>query len=270
MSFALDTTSPFPRQQVNADDTRTPWDAWSIAGGLPESGGGGGGGLPIDGLVFHLDGESLGAIASQISVWPALVGPDATEGSATSQPVVVDWGYGGLKAASFDGWNDQLQANVVPATGSAERTLIVVFSNYNNNAGSTGNPYQHLLMYGGVMNFGSYSITPLTAATPDLGNHYWGAVFISNEAPTNAPTIVAMAYDGTTDHLVVNGTEVGTHAVALSTQSSYGITLGSRILGPAECCDVDVASVLAYDRYLSGAELDNAFTYLANRFGISL
>ena len=239
----------------------------------PGGGGGGGGGgatLPASGLVLHLDGASLGSVSSSISSWTALVGTAATEGDSGSQPVVADWGYGGLKAASFDGWNDRLQTNIAPATGTNGRTMFVVFRNYQNRSAMTGSTYEHLIMYGGLGNLGSYSITLFTASNAKIGSHYWGSNYASTTAPTSDATIVAAAYDGSTDHLIINGTEVSTNSVTLTTQDSYGVTLGSRISGPAECTDVDIAAVLVYDHYVSGQDLDDAFAYLGDRFNITV
>lgn len=220
--------------------------------------------LPTTGLVLHLDGDELGAVASAVATWTGLVGgDDAAQATADARPTVVT-GAGGRKAASFDG-GDRMTTSIVPATGSNGRTLIAVVRVL----GGSGT-YAHVLHYGGEGGADAYGLTSRTGGAARWGNHYWVWSWLSSAVPSGDAEIVCIGYDGTDDHLWVNGESGGTNTFACATGSGRALVLGSNHAGSAEFFTGELSAVVAYDHYLSDADRDAAFEYLADRFDITL
>lgn len=232
---------------------------------LPPGGGGGEGGLPSEGLVLYLDGEDLGTVGDAIASWTGRVGgDDATQSTAGNRPAVSDWD-GALKAALFAG-ADFLRTTVVPATGAGARTLIAVVRN----AGVSGWSYDHVLQYGTPDTQRAYGLTSVTALFSYWGNDRWNGFMRSTDLVDTGAHVLVVAYDGTTDRIWRDGTQIVTETIALDTGNTHGLVLGGRCDGAAEFAQIEIAAVAAWDTYLDDATRDEAVTFLAERFGIAL
>lgn len=228
------------------------------------SGDGGGGGLPSVGLVLHLDGDQLGDVGAAIATWTALVGSDATQGTGGARPVVSDWD-GERKAALFAG-ADFLNTTVVPATGADPRTLIVVVRN----AGVSGASYDHVVQYGTLDTQRAYGLTSVTALFSYWGNDRYNGFLRSTDTVDTSAHVLVVAYDGTTDRIWRDGTQIVTETIALDTGNTHGLVLGGRCDGLAEYAQIEIAAVAAYSAYLDDTSRGAAVTYLAERYGITL
>jgi hypothetical protein len=91
---------------------------------------------------------------------------------------------------------------------------------------------------------------------------------MSNADPTTTTTIATALYDGTTDHLYLNGSLAVTgdmSSTPLDTRTTTGVAHGL-VAGPGYYGDI--SEIIVYDRSLSTAELNAVHTYLKNRFNI--
>ena len=224
---------------------------------------GGGGGLPSVGLVLHLDGDQLGDVGDAIATWTALVGSDATQGTAGNRPAVVDWD-GERKAAQFAS-ADHLRTTVVPATGADPRTLIAVVRN----AGVSGASYDHVVQYGTPDTQRAYGLTSVTALFQYWGNDRWNGFMRSTDLVDTDAHVLVVAYDGTTDRLWRDGTLLVSETIALDTGNAAGLVLGARV-DAAEFAQIEIAAVAAYSAYLDDTSREAAVSYLAERYGITL
>ncbi len=222
--------------------------------------------LRADSLAGLTDGAAVGT-------WSDVSGQgnDATQSDGAMRPTYRTNVVNGLPAVRFAGNGQWMRTPVVPAMGTGPRTLVVVVANAQ---GTAANGYNHILHYGNKSTLRAYGLAWRTlsnqAGGTNPGNHYWSDGFSSQFAPTTAPTILAIRYDGAVDEMFVNGQTAGSKPVVLNTGGTHALKIGARLDGGMEFFQGDVLEVVAFGTALTDSERQSLECTLGAKYGISL
>lgn len=162
----------------------------------------------------------------------------------------------------FDG-SHYLDAGIIgPASGAAGRCIIAVVSD----VVPTGNGYNHVVHYGSANTRQAYGLTTraYTAQTGGYagpGNHYWNDG-MADAIPLNASLhVLTIYYDGSIDHLRIDGGEVVNKAVTLDTIISAPFYVGTRVV-PDESFVGRLHELIVYSAVPSSLDIQGVERYL--------
>lgn len=198
-------------------------------------------------------------------------GRDLVQATGANQPTWIDAQQNGLPSIDFDGTASFMQVSSgVPATGANTRCIIAVIINPTISASDI---YQHVCHYGQAnagLAYGATirSYTPQTT-NPGPGNHYWGSGFGNVDAYSSGlDSVLTLWYDGTDDHMRLNGTEYASKTVALNTDSSVPFIVGRRITA-GEYYDGGIGELVVYSTAPSVTDIALIEAALMTRWGLS-
>lgn len=265
MLILTDQIKPFPRQLTNADDVRSPWDAYTSVGGLPESQRQVIDPTQMDGVIEVWSPDQPGLIAledgDRVLSWTPLTDGNNTviAGSgSTERPTFVPKAFSGLyPGIRFDG-----VGNVLTGTNPSplwEANLTVVFTAQSTTTSGVAFEYTN---DGFVSTADSFAV----AAGSGITNAYIGIPekgFYLQDGLTTARVVSMRVTRATSTFLFrVNGADVGAtmgatppaHTPGGTTTFSFGgsqsgpmfwggtlgrIAFFNRVLTPAETLDVE-------------------------------
>lgn len=209
--------------------------------------------LPASGMILHLRASEITGLADgdPVSTWSDLSGAahDATA-SGSARPLYKTNIVNGKAVVRFDGTDDGMLSSA--AITASAYTIAVVYA-YNNTASAA-----HRVVQGS----NNWLMGPYT----NIHRLYSGVGFIDGPAVSQNVFVKSISYadpgaGSPAPVLRVNGTAYGPGSGA-----SYPGTIGLGVSGAfAETADSDVAEVIAWNRILSAAELndvDDIFTGL--------
>jgi hypothetical protein len=165
---------------------------------------------------------------------------------------------------------DVLQAvNSTGITGNDDRTVITVWTNSVN----TTQNFQHTFHMGTADTNRAYGISVSRASSNLVGNHYWAGEYTTNKTGNAVPHMALASWDGDggtpgsgLDSWYVDGRFGGTSNRDPLNTGADSITIGSRLLPPAEGIRGDIAEVIVYDSTLTAAEQQAIGRYLTNKY----
>lgn len=207
------------------------------------------------------DGDPVGYVADLSGN-----GNPATQPTSAQRPTLWQ-DAGGTWHLDFDGVDDWMDTGVTAVAGKADRFAAV--------AGDfipTTRPYNHLLHSGSQATGGSWGLVTRVAGVDGLGNHYWGSGYNSGIAITGADVFsVNLAGEVETYRSARTDTAVD-HALPaeVSTGTTYGFKLMSRISSPAEFGKGKLFGAVILGRAVTATERARLETYLANISGVTL
>ncbi|MEM7390871.1 MAG: thrombospondin type 3 repeat-containing protein, partial [Verrucomicrobiota bacterium] len=177
----------------------------------------------------------------------------------------------GHSAVAFNA-NQLGRKNLLGITGNDDRTVIAVWAN----AINFGANYQHTIHVGNPVGNQTYGHSVYRGGNSRIGNHYWAAGFDSTAVGSPASTIAISAWDGDggsgangLDEWFVNGVPSGSSDRAPLNTGDLQCRIGSRLNGPVEGIQGDIAEILVYDRVLSTAEQLEVGRYLTIKYDLN-
>lgn len=232
--------------------------------GSADGGGGGGGSLPSTGLWAHYNAEDIAGLSDgdPIATWADSSGNgrNATQSNASARPIYKTAIVNGLPVVRFG----NLEYFSLPSPAALSEGEIFVVLKNDNDPPTSGQ--------GGIWRVGTSGSADHYPWTD--GNIYmgWGS---NGRKNVGNPTL-SMA----TWHILNISSEAGSWvlrqngAVFYSTGSNTPAFVNPAYLGRSSVTsylyDGDMAEIAWYDQVLSSDDRDDAHTYLADRYGITL
>ena len=181
----------------------------------------------------------------------------------------------GCAALYFEGnaGGDDLEAsNNTGITGNADLTVITVWANRVN----TGQNFQHAFHMGTTTAEGeAYGISVARNTSDRIGNHYWYSGFDSSASSTADGMMAVATWDGDggtagngLDSWYVDGKFAGANDRGPLNIGPDQLRIGSRLSGPTEGIQGDIAEVIIYDTALTWEQQDRLGKHLADKYGI--
>lgn len=203
---------------------------------------------------------------SAVSSWSDSSGNSntASQGTATNQPTYRTSIINGQPVVRFDGTNDYMGTSFIPPTGANPRTIFTVTSNH-----STTGTGRWVYAYGLSPNNTMYGLMNVISSTAYFANDYWNSNLTSSYTSSGTTPIISQVYNGTTDLMYANGTQVGTKTQTLATASG-SLRLGARADTVTAYGGFDMAEMLVFDSALTATQRQMVETYLYRKYNISV
>ncbi len=225
--------------------------------------------LPTDGLVLKLDADTGVATGSNsiVSSWADQSGLENDLLVSDGDPRLLTDALNGHNVIEFDGTGDKLSRTVdlngLPA-GNSERTVFLV-ARYD----GTG--------YGGVAygdNRKNQTFGAVVDTNGNLAVQGWGGAndFRSGERGTGSGWLLQeIVHDGATVSHYRDGSLIAARAHTYNTDvaNGDGLVIGAEIDGSPNI-DMDIATLLIYDRALSNSERQQVENYLQEKYFANL
>lgn len=225
--------------------------------------------IPIGGLVASYDALNPSSYAGSGQPWNDISGN--SKHAALSGTVSYDGGYSGFTTGMFTTGNSYV-APAIP-TGSSPRTIIAAIK-----TPSVLTGYKHIIHYGSQGVDQSYG---LALSGNVLTNHTWSGNSNCSSITLSPSTkyLITVTYDNADvprNTFYVNSNKCTTAFgqgktvdYVINTTTGYGLNIGSRTGTLAETFTDGVAYAVAiYDRRLSQAEVEQAYTVLKLQYGL--
>lgn len=172
-----------------------------------------------------------------------------------------------LPVIRFDG-DDYMNGGAIgPAGGTDPRCIMACVSS----VAPEGSGYNHLLHYGTDQAGQAYGLTTLSYAShtgglTGPGNHYWNAGMAGSAACPTSVAVLTVYFDGTTDKLRVNGSQVASSTPTINTVTNVHYRIGGRVGTVGEYLSSDLCEVLVYAPAPSLADIQALEAYLTDRW----
>ena len=200
---------------------------------------------------------------SSVSAWAdqSVIGNDATQATASKQPVIVENGLNFNPTVNYDGANDEMETGANPFLDTDDFTFFAVQIGSSITRGE-----------GNTIGNGWSFATSSGAST--------GVAVTAPLSPENAGSPFTLAAD--TPYLLTNVWDAGTslsgfaNGLAGTPDNIVGATLRpstrNLVLGKSNTAfgQTNIGDVIAYDRVLTTTEQQQVESYLAVKYGISL
>jgi hypothetical protein len=197
---------------------------------------------------------------------------NATQGTASNRPTLVNGAINGLPAVRFDGVDDFLTFDL-PVNGLGGISLFVVTANTQNQNGGPSGAERAALFWNENAGWGTLYLSPYQSSVsfrfgttqPENGTNYVRSASIGS-----AFTLSTAIKNGTTDSLYVNGTQVVNAGGKLPTIAACQAT-GSLGRGYNDNTYYagDIAEVLIYNRALTTIERQQVEQLLISKYGLT-
>ena len=209
--------------------------------------------------------------SNNVSAWADQSGGgrNMTQATGANQPLWVDGGAfnGLLPALDFDG-DDYMDGGAIgPASAANARCIIVCIAN----VGFAGSGYNHVVHYGTDQSGQAYGITSRsyashTGGTTGPGNHYWGAGMAGSASCPTSVAILSVYFDGTTDRLRVNGSQVVTSTPTINTVTNVHYRIGGRVGAVDEYFNGYLCEVAVFNVVPPLSDIEGVEAYLRQRW----
>lgn len=206
---------------------------------------------------------------SAVSAWSDNSGNsnNFSQATPTNQPLYKTNIINGKPVLRFDGTNDYMGSSYLPASGANPRTFISVTLNHKQTA--SANNYAYVYHYGGCCNNTSWGLANVMNGSAVFGNYYWNSETASSQATTGSH-IITQTYNGSTEYMYSNGSQIATKAQVFATGASDYLRLGARTSTVTSHGGFDMAELLVFNGALSSNEKAAVEAYLSAKYNVSV